>query len=198
MIPLLKFPFFGLCLAVLTLLSPLAGSAMSVIPPTFGELVARAETVARVEVTGQSTRWDTSASGKKVIHTYVECKVIKQLKGTPQTTLSLRLLGGQVGNEVMEISDMPTFVTGQHYIVFVAANGKAFCPLVGVMHGKYSLSADAAGTDHVRRNNGAPLRSAAEVSTSDESESFAPGELGMTRDDFEAAISAEVQHASGK
>jgi hypothetical protein len=190
-------PFFSsLCLAALVLLGRSTGSAMSVIPPTFSQLVAQAETVARVEITGQTSQWDTTSTGQKVIHTYVACKVIKQLKGDPQTTLSLRFLGGQVGNDVMEIPDMPKFVTGEHCIVFVAANGRAFCPLVGVMHGKYSLIADASGTEHVQRNNGAALRSTAEVSASDDT-AGAPGEIGMNRDDFEAAIGTEVRHASG-
>jgi hypothetical protein len=168
---------------------------MSVIAPTFSELVAKAETVARVEVVSQSSQWDTSVSGQKVIHTYVQCRVIKQLKGAEQTTLSLRFLGGQVDGAVMQIPDMPTFVTGRRYIVFVAANGRAFCPLVGVMHGTYSLAADSAGIEHVRRSNGAALRSTAEVTQSDETMDLT-GESGMKRDDFEQAITEEMHHAS--
>jgi len=168
---------------------------MSVIPPTFTELVAKAEIVARIEVTGQTSQWDTSASGQKVIHTYVQCRVIKQLKGAAQATLSLRFLGGQVGTSVMQIPDMPTFVTGQRYIVFVAANGRAFCPLVGVMHGTYSLVTDSTGTDRVARSNGTALRSAADVKESQEAPAVV-GESGMKRDDFEQAIAEELGHGS--
>jgi hypothetical protein len=189
--------FSTLGLAALVLLSRASGSAMSVVPPTFAQLVAQAETVARVEITGQTSQWDTTPTGQKVIHTYVACNVIKQLKGVPQTTLSLRFLGGQVGNDAMEIPDMPKFVTGEHCIVFIAANGSAFCPLVGVMHGKYPLVADASGTEHVQRNNGAALRSTGEVSDSDET-AAPPGAIGMNRDDFEAAISTELRHESNR
>jgi len=175
---------------------------MTVIPPTFTELVAKAEIVARVEVTGQTSQWDTipsqsdpTAVGRKVIHTYVQCRVIKQLKGTAQATLSLRFLGGQVGTSVMQIPDMPTFVTGQRYIVFVAANGRAFCPLVGVMHGTYSLVTDSTGTDRVARSNGAALRSTADVKDEGQAPAVA-GESGMKRDDFEQAIAEEVRRGS--
>lgn len=195
--PSLRPIISSLLLAAAVGVAPSAALALSVIPPSFSQLVAEAETIARVEVTGQTSQWDVSPTGQKVIHTYVACTVIKQLKGIPQTTLSLRFLGGQVGNDVMQVPDMPTFTVGEHCIVFVAANGSAFCPLVRVMHGKYPLAADAGGTEHVSRSNGAALRSTAEVSASDET-AGTPGEIGMKRDDFEAAVAAEVRHASGR
>lgn len=193
--PSLKPLLSSLCLATLALFGRPSASAMSVIPPTFSELVGRADTVARVEVTDITSQWDTTSTGKKIIHTFVKCKVLKQMKGEAQTALSLRFLGGQVGNQVMDVPDMPKFVTGEVCIVFVAQNGHVFCPLVGVMYGKYLLTADAAGTEHVRRNNGAALHSTAEIAASDEV-SGSSGEAGMGRDEFEAAISTEVHHAS--
>lgn len=185
----------GLSLLGLWLGSALPSSAMSVVAPSFSEMVAKAETVARVEVTTQKSQWDISASGQKVIHTYVQLRVIKQLKGEPQTTLSLRFLGGQVGTSVMSIPDMPTFVTGERYIVFVADNGRAFCPLVGIMHGTYRLATDASGTDHVLRSNGRGLPSVEAVKASDEG-AASPDETAMKRDDFEQAIAEEVRRAS--
>jgi len=193
--PSLRSVISSLFLAAAALFAPVSASALSVIPPTFSQLVAEAETIARVEVTGQTSQWDVSPTGQKVIHTYVACTVIKQLKGAPQATLSLRFLGGQVGSEIMQIPDMPAFTTGEHCIVFVAANGSAFCPLVRVMHGKYRLAADAAGTERVSRNNGAALRSTDEVSASEETAGTL-GVVGMKRDDFEAVVAAEVRHAS--
>jgi hypothetical protein len=171
--------------------------AMSVIPPTFTDLVAKSEVIARVRVIGTTTQWDTTPTGKHVIHTYVECAVLKQLKGPATAKLSLRMLGGKVDGMVMKISDMPEFKLGETDVVFVAKNGRAFCPLVGIMHGKYSVSHGTDGMERVRRNNGAALRSLAEIPAAmPETDAAAAGDEGMSANNFEAAIDQEVRHAS--
>lgn len=138
--------------------------ALSVIPPTFPELVSLATEIVRVEVLEVSSRFDNPA-GTGSIHTYVRCRVLRSLKGSNSETMTLRLLGGQVGEILMDIPDMPTFTTGEKYILFVAQNGRAFCPLVAASHGAYFVVTDdtAAGTERVLRYNHDPLLSVASV-----------------------------------
>jgi hypothetical protein len=187
--------------------------ALTVVPPTFSKLVGDATQILRVEVTGVTSREDTAA-GRKVIHTYVECRVLKTLKGGAAETVTLRMLGGQVGKLRLRVADMPEFTTGGKYIVFVRDNGAAFCPLVGVMHGSYPLVTEANGkTERVTRSTHEPLRRVADIG-----QPVQPGEAaaaaartataasataktsgataeGLTRDEFETAIQQELSRA---
>jgi hypothetical protein len=186
--------------AALVVAGPLArpARAMSVVAPSFGTLVARAEQIVRVQATAVNSRWDPAGAGQ-VIHTYVQFQVLRTLKGAPQNTLTLRLLGGQVGGTGMVIPDMPAFEVGATYILFVAQNGQAFCPLVGVLHGSYRVVADAAtGTERVARANGEPLRAVADVILPIEDSAPPAGSVtsALPRDDFENAIIQEIGHAA--
>ena len=169
---------------------------MSVVAPTFGTLVARAGQIVRVEATAVSSRWDAGPQGQ-VIHTYFQFKVLKTFKGPEQDTITLRQLGGQVGATGMLIPDMPSFDVGSTYILFIAQNGRAFCPLVGVLHGSYRVVTDeATGTERIVRANGGPLQSVAGVIAPIESSSGPAGSVAsaLRKDDFENAIIQELDH----
>jgi len=174
-----------------------SSTAMTVIPPSFQELVASSTQVLRVEVTGVSTRWDPSANGK-LIHTYVQCTILKTLKGTPANSITLRLLGGQVGDVHFEVPGMPTFEVGHTYVVFVAGNGSAFCPIVAATHGSFPIVTDASThEEHVLGGNRQPLLSVDEVSVpmpdaAGRSPTTAIAGAGLSRADFEDSISREV------
>jgi hypothetical protein len=176
-----------------------ASRAMSVIAPTFAGLVQRAEQVVRARAIASNSRWDATPQGGWVIHTYVQFQVIRTLKGSAPETITLQLLGGQVGDTGMVIPDMPSFEMGSTYVLFIAQNGRAFCPLVGVMHGAYRVVTDpATGSERITRSNGAPLGSTSGVSTPIEGQSaVSTRALGaaMARDDFENAIVQEMGRA---
>jgi hypothetical protein len=144
-----------------------SAQALTVQAPTFTHLVAAAEQIARVEITGLSARWDTGPAGR-MIHTYVQCRVMRMLKGPAAETLSLRFMGGQVGDYRLVIPDMPAFQTGATYVLFIAGNGRAFCPLVAVGYGSYPVRRDAAGIERITRASGSSLRTLDEIATPDQ------------------------------
>lgn len=170
--------------------------ALSVIAPTFSELVQKSEQIARVEITAVNSQLDAAPTQGQVIHTYVQCRVIRMIKGDPQATLTLRFLGGEVDGLRMQIPDMPEFKVGEVCIVFLAENGRAFCPLVGVMHGRYRVVKDQkTGAEHVARNSGEALNAVDDVSQPmRESAVGSPSADGMTRDQFESAVAREIAH----
>jgi len=186
---------------VLVLASVASSRAVSVIPPDFSELVGEATQIVRVRITEVATRWDDAGAGR-VIHTYVQCETLRTLKGANQTKINLRFLGGQVGDISMEIADMPVFEVGQTYILFIAGNGEAFCPLVGVMHGSYPLLTDeATGTEYVARSNRQPLKNVDDVVLPMLTQSNHPAlrltsGAGLRTGDFEAAIAKELTRAN--
>lgn len=175
--------------------------AMTVVPPTFHQLVSDAGQIYRVQVTAVNARWDDAPSGR-VIHTYVTARVLRNLKGTAGETVTLRFLGGEIDGQRLRVADMPRLELGGKYIVFVADNGTAFCPLVGVMYGDYPIVKDpGTGVEKVVRYNRTPLRSVEAITTPATGASVdeAAGTLSaqslrdtMTVEAFEAAIRAEL------
>ena len=189
----------------LPMLAILSGAlqAMTVAPPAFEDLVGDAAQILRVEATKIYSRWD-EAAGKKTLHTYVECRVLRVLKGAAVENITLRFYGGRVGEAAMVVPDMPALAAGTRYIVFVRDNGRAFCPLVAVMYGNYPLATDAAdGTERVLRSNGEPLNRLAQIGSGMKAgtpgrETAAAVHTAMSRDDFETSILNKVNHGAPK
>ena len=171
--------------------------ATTVIAPTFNELVAESEVIARVEVTAVRPTWVESPQGR-VIKTFVTFRVVRALKGTPAAELTLPFLGGELDGETMRVSGMPRFTIGQKDIVFLSdTRGVQFSPLVGLMHGRYRVQTDAATSrDYIARDDGAPLESEADVQLPQAANSPANRLKSVSRAlspaDFESRISAEV------
>lgn len=137
--------------------------ATSVLPPDFATLVSHAEVIFRGQVTALRSEWIGSGSERTIV-TYVTFHVQESLKGTPPATYTLRLLGGTVGGQTLEVSGAPTFAVGDRTLLFVENNGKQFVPLVGIMHGYFRLQTDPkTGVETVIKHDGTPLKSVAEI-----------------------------------
>jgi len=147
-----------ICLAV----AVTGARATTVIPPTFDQLVSEAEVIFQGTVTDVNSQWVGEGADRHIM-TYVTFKVDDALKGAPGNTYTIRMLGGTVGDETMEISDTPRFKIGNRDILFVEHNGSQFVPLVGIMHGRFHVQKDSAGRDVVATDNGAPLANAAKL-----------------------------------
>jgi hypothetical protein len=177
--------------------------ATTVVPPTFPELVGKADAIYRGHVTNVEARWvDRADGGGKIIKTFVTVAVERVLKGADQPEVTLEFLGGTVGNESLTVSGMPKFKVGQREIVFVQKNGVQFCPLVAMMHGRYRVNRDdATGSEFIARDNGTPLTDVSDVELPLEQ---VPAQIraatartaaarGLTPAAFEASVVSEVQ-----
>jgi hypothetical protein len=177
-----------------------AARALSVIPPTFEQLVSTAEVVVDGEVTGVRSEL-SSFEGRPLVYTYVSIRVLDALKGAPGETVELRMLGGTVGDVTLQVSGVPKFKVGERNLFFIEGNGVNFCPLVAVPHGFYPIAErESDGAEVVLRSNGQPLEDPAEVVESLQHGAHATGaKLGfggaMTVSDFKNRIRAEVAHA---
>ena len=80
----MKKPFGFLVFPALFSLGFVA-TATTVIPPTFDELVSRAQTIFEGEVTGVQSQWIGEGSEHRIV-TFVTFKVYDSLKGDPGTT----------------------------------------------------------------------------------------------------------------
>jgi len=154
----------GFCLLLASaLFRPTFSPATTVTPPTFAELVDESQLIVRARVQTVRAAWVDSPQGR-VIKTYVTLSVLKPLKGSAPAELTLQLLGGEIDGHGMQVAGMPRFQVGQAEILFISGNGVRFCPLVGMMHGRYRIVTDpATSREYVARNDGLPLESEHDV-----------------------------------
>jgi hypothetical protein len=54
----------------------------------------------------------------------------------------VNLLGGRVGDTVLELVGQPSFETGENVIVFLDATHPQYMPITGLSQGKLTVSAD--------------------------------------------------------
>jgi len=145
--------------------APLHLAATTVTPPAFEDLVNKSEYIVRTVVKSITCERREGGNGRQLIYTFVEFEVREVVAGTPPQPLVLRMLGGQVDDEVLEIAGAPKFEVGQEDILFVRGNGRQFTPLTAMMHGRYPILKEAAtGRAYMARSNRAPLTEVSEVS----------------------------------
>src|SRR5438128_4963547 len=144
--------------------------ATTVIPPSFDDLVGRAEMIFQGTVTDVRSEW-TGEGAQRHIMSYVTVKVEEAIKGNPGASVTLRMLGGTVGAEAVECGDVPKFKVGERDILFVENNGTQFIPRVGIMHGRFRVKKDGAGRDAVFTNEGSPLSDVSQLGKNEEAAS---------------------------
>lgn len=189
----------SLMLAVCAFLIPGAAQATTVIPPNFDELVGEAEVIFQGTCTEVKSQW-VGEGGQRHIVTYVTFQVEDALKGTPGASYTMRMLGGTVDGETMEISDAPKFKVGEREILFVEHNGTQFIPLVGIMHGRFHVARGRTnGSDVVLKNNGQAVTNLAQLGKEDvygaeknRAQNDANSDDGMDASAFKSAIRAKL------
>ncbi len=171
--------------------------ALTVIPRSFDELVARAETVFKGTVVTVNPQWTGEGATRHIV-TFVTFRVDETYKGVPAPAQTLRFLGGTVDGTTLEVPDMPTFTVGQRAVLFVTGNGQQYCPLVGAHQGRFHVGRDEAGVERVTTNDGSPVVNTTELGRFD-----ADGKPtlhryallsrpGMTADNFRTEILGKV------
>jgi hypothetical protein len=137
-------------------------SATTVVPPSFDELVSEAQIIFQGTVTNVRSEWIGEGAQRHIV-SYVTFKVNDAFKGNPGEQITLRMLGGTVNGQTMEVSDAPKFKKGDRDVLFVENNGTQFIPLVGIMHGRFHVKQDSSGRDVIYKNDGSPLTSTDQV-----------------------------------
>lgn len=168
----------------------LVAQATTVIPPTFTQLVGRADTIFEGEVTGLKSEWIGAGSEHRIV-TYVTFKVDDALKGEPGSTYSMRMLGGTVDGQTMEVTDAPKFQVGDHDLLFVQNNGSQFIPLVGIQHGRFQVLKDQAGQETLRTGDGQALSDVNQLG-GDEA-TLGKNKPALSLANFKTAIRTQVQ-----
>ena len=164
--------------------------ATTVIPPGFDDLVRRAEVIFEGEVTGLQSQWIGEGAEHRIV-TFVSFKVDEALKGNLGATYTMRMLGGTVDGETMEVTDAPKFKVGDHDLLFVEHNGSQFIPLVGIQHGRFHIQKDQSGNDTVTTGEGQPLADVSQLGVSEKA--IAKSKAPLTLRDFKAAVQTRLR-----
>src|SRR5437016_7899534 len=101
---LLPLAFIGIAFVRVT--------ATSVIAPTFEQLVQQAELIFQGTVTDVRSVWEGEGALRH-IDTYVTFQIDENVKGQATSSYTIRMLGGTVGDETMEVTDSPKFIVGE-------------------------------------------------------------------------------------
>jgi hypothetical protein len=168
----------------------LVSHATTVIPPSFDQLVSRAQVIFEGEVTGLRSEWIGEGSQHRIV-TYVSFRVDDALKGDPGTTYSMRMLGGTVGDRTMEVSDAPKFKVGDHDVLFIENNGSQFIPLVGLQHGRFRVEKDSSGRQTLRTGEGLPLADVNQLGGNEET--VAKSKPAISLDDFKSVVRSRAR-----
>lgn len=158
------FRRLSLLTMVFTLAAAGAARSTTVIPPSFDQLVASAESVFVAEVIDLRSVWRDTRE-RRVIKTLVTFRVEDVWKGSAPVTTQLEFLGGTIDGVTLEVHGVPAFRLGQRDLLFVE-NGRRpmVSPLVGFMHGRMRIERDpATGADRVRTFDGRAFASPAEI-----------------------------------
>lgn len=165
-------------------------TATTVIPPTFDELVSRAQVIFEGEVTALQSQWIGQGSEHRIV-TFVTFKVDDALKGNPGATYSIRMLGGTVAGQTMEVTDAPKFEVGDHDVLFVENNGSQFIPLVGIQHGRFRVQKDRAGRETLVTGEGQPLSDVSQLGANEETAARTKAPLSLQ--DFKITIQNRIR-----
>jgi hypothetical protein len=99
------------------------------------ELARKADTVILGTVMRQESAWDAQHTA---IHTDVTLAVERVLAGAPTEVVTLRVLGGSVGDMGMRTSNDAVFREGERVIVFLDTSA-APRTVVGMQQGKFTV-----------------------------------------------------------
>jgi len=185
--------FFLLCCLVLLALP--SARATTVIPPTFDELVTNAEMIFEGTTTAMRSEWAGQGSDRHIV-TYVTFKVEDAIKGALGAEYTIRMFGGTVDGQTMEVTDAPRFKVGDRDILFVEHNGTQFIPLVGIMHGRFHVLSDETGVNEkIAKDNGAPLANVAKLG---QDENAAVSGTALSKAEFKSAIRQKMAEKAVK
>jgi hypothetical protein len=173
-------------------------TASTVIPPTFEQLVQQAEFIFQGTVTNSQSVWEGEGA-QRHIETYVTFNVEDNVKGSAGTSYTIKMLGGTVGDETMEVTDTPKFQVGDRDILFVEHNNEQFVPFVGISHGRFHVQRDdQTGRDIVVNNEGAPVRDLSQLGNNQEASTTPDAAQAISPDDLKSAIHSQLGDSAGR
>ncbi len=134
------------------ILLPIRAESAVVLKLPLEKMVSSASMIIRGKVIKKYSVWDKK---DRRIYTYITLEIIEKYKGKVKgKTVTIRQLGGKVGNIGMMVPGAPKFKLGEESILFLHARKDQTYPMImGLSYGKYRIVKSAKlGKPAVERN----------------------------------------------
>ena len=139
-------------LSVMMICTPAHG--LTVVSRSFDELVQLADLVLAGTVKEVHCQFADDGLDQNTIFSYVTLSDLKVVKGRfAPSEYVLRVPGGVIGRFAQDYPGVPTFQTGQSYVVFIRGNRRDFFPVVGIGQGVFRILTDSRGQRVVIRED---------------------------------------------
>ena len=136
---LIKLSNLTCWLAICFLLIPAAEIRAQVIKMSAEELTKKSTTVLYGKCSKVKSEWNDK---KNIIFTYVTVVPEEYIKGNLGTEAIITVPGGQVGDILYEVSEMPFFVEGEEVVAFISTNPAGKNLITGGYQGKMKIEKD--------------------------------------------------------
>jgi len=151
----MKKQIFNICCFLLFLLFALwlltdPGYSSVVKRMTIEEMTEEAGIILQGKVTALKGEWNNEHNK---IHTFVTISVTEYIKGDLKTKeITLRLLGGVVGDTALDIVGSPYFTPNEKVLLFLYPDYQAEFPIVGFSQGKFREETDKKTGEKIVKN----------------------------------------------
>lgn len=127
--------------AILTALLCVAPSlsATVLLPAEFREIVAGSQIIVHGRVTEVQSAW---TQGRREIESLITVEVQAALRGTPSSSVTFRVPGGQVGRYRSVTIGAPEFRIGEEAVLFLRSRGPAVPQVFGLNQGVFRVRVD--------------------------------------------------------
>ena len=140
---------FALCCAVLPLVVGGAASATTLVRMSVAQMSHAAQAIVRARCLEESTGWDAGE-----IWTFTSFDVQEVWQGSAPARITVRLLGGRVGNLTSSVSGVPRFRSGEEVVLFLERTARGDFSVVSWEQGTFRIHREAAtGVENVTQDS---------------------------------------------
>jgi hypothetical protein len=133
-----------LCITALFAVAVAPMAATTLARMSLDDLVHSAGAVARLRCVARETRWDRGE-----IWTFTRFAVIESWKGSLPSHVTIRLLGGHVGDLTSIVPGVPRFALGDEAILFLETTHAGDFSVTGWTQGTFRIHVDREGNELV-------------------------------------------------
>ncbi|MGH9682352.1 MAG: hypothetical protein ACRD4S_01910 [Candidatus Acidiferrales bacterium] len=178
-----------LVVIVLCLAACSAVSATSLMQLSIAEMTKASPVIVRAKCIANATAWDGGE-----IWTFTSFAVEEAWKGSPPEQISVRLLGGRIGELTSTVSEVPRFRAGEDVVLFLEPASGGDYSVVSWMQGTFRIRRDPRTGEERIMQDTAVLATFNPATRQFET----GGERNVPLDDFRLRVNAMIRRGSGR
>jgi hypothetical protein len=140
---------FALCCGVVPLVVCGVASATTLVRMSVAQMAHAAQAIVRARCLEESTGWDAGE-----IWTFTSFDVQEVWQGSAPARITVRLLGGRVGNLTSSVSGVPRFRSGEEVVLFLQQTPRGDFSVVSWEQGTFRIHRESAtGLENVTQDS---------------------------------------------